>query len=116
MTEYTTKFYENDDLKLEVDGKRYRIDVSAKAEAYYYSGCMYRPDPPDYSFDIVDMDMKWFKINSDGSETEIEPTEKLKDELYDYLYDCDSWVEEEPEPPEPVEVEFDGPHDYWWNY
>jgi len=115
MTEYTTKVYKNDDLELEIDGKWYRIDVSAKAEAYYYSGCMYRPDPPDYSFDIVDLDAKWFEMHDDGSETEIEPTEKLKDELNDYLCECDGWKVEEPEP-EPVEIEFIGPHDYWWNY
>lgn len=85
-----TLTYNNDDLEFTYDGKEYCVDVHATAEYYYSPGCMYRRngdpgDPPEYDFEIIDIDATWYDITEEEP-YEVEPDDSMKQYLVDLLY------------------------------
>jgi len=87
----STLTYNNDDLEFSYNGREYSVDVHARAEYYYSPGCMYRRngdpgDPPEYDFEITDIDATWYDITEEDS-YEVEPDADMKWYLVDLLYD-----------------------------
>ena len=87
----STLTYNNDDLEFSYNGREYSVDVHATAEQYYSPGCMYRRngdpgDPPEYDFEITDIDATWSDITEEEP-YEVEPDDGMKQYLADLLND-----------------------------
>lgn len=87
----STLTYSNDDLEFSYNGREYSVDVHATAECYYSPGCMYKRngdpgDPPEYDFEITDIDATWVDITEEDSH-EVEPDAGMKQYLVDLLND-----------------------------
>ena len=91
------------DLELDFNGKPYRIDVTAYAEYYAWGGN--RWNPPEESFDIVNVDAFWYESTDKNWEDEmpVEETKEMKEFLWDYLEKNQDLFEVEEEDDDPYE-------------
>ena len=89
----SNRYYNNDNLELEVDGVTYSISVNAHGTYSYRRATRYEPEESE--FEIDDIDAVW--KDEDGNV--VEDTEEMYGALESYLEGSDGWEEEEP--PEP---------------
>jgi len=94
--------YNNEELKLTVNGIEYTVNVHATGSYSYQPCVMYFKDgtgqPEDWDWEVEDIEAKWF-LNGN----QVEPTDEMTGELEDYMYDLDldEWVfPQEPEEPD----------------
>lgn len=94
--------YDDDMLYLIIENITYRLDVHAEADYCYTSGTMYRNngdpgDPPDEELDIKIEVANWYLLDENEEEEKVDATEKMTEELYDYLYEMDieNWESED---------------------
>ncbi len=88
----TTKCkYNDDNLALTINNVEYRIKVYAEATYSYQPQTYWEPE--DESFDIDSVDALWYQ---DG--IAIIPTDEMKEELEEWLYDNDDRFQGPEEP------------------
>ncbi len=86
------RFYEDDDLELEVDGTIYSVAFYAEAEYCYSEGCSWRGEnsyPSDSEFDITEINADWYAYDENDEAYKIEPTPRMEVALENYLWDLD---------------------------